>query len=119
MNGIPQIEMVDELGEIVGVSVHVVALPRLARATVAASIMRDAAVAVRSEEEHLVLEGVGAKRPAVAEHDRLSLAPIVVIDVRAVLGRDRAHRCVLAVVEQTTPMSGERASRECPVNRVA
>ena len=38
----------------------------------AAAIMGEAAIAVRSEEKHLVLEGVGAERPAVAENDWLS-----------------------------------------------
>ena len=57
----------------------------------AAAIMGDTAISVRRQEEHLVLEGVGAERPAMAEHHRLTIALIVVIDLRAVLGRDRSH----------------------------
>ena len=41
-----EIERLDEFRQIVGVRVHVVALPGLAGAPVPASIMRDAAVAV-------------------------------------------------------------------------
>jgi hypothetical protein len=70
-----QVELADELGEVVGVGVEVVAVPGLARAAVAAAIVRDAAVAARGEEEHLVLEGVGAERPAVTEDDGLVPCP--------------------------------------------
>jgi hypothetical protein len=57
----------------------------------AATIMGDAAVAARGQEKHLVLEGVGAQRPPVAEDDGLSGAPIVVIDLRSIRCRNRAH----------------------------
>ena len=80
-----QIERLDQRREIVGVGVHLVAVPRLARSAVAAAVVRDAAVAVRGEEHHLVFPGVGAERPAVAEDDRLSRAPVLVVDLRAVL----------------------------------
>jgi hypothetical protein len=40
---------------------------------------------MRGQEEHLVLERIGAQRPAVAEHHGLPGAPVVVIDLRAVL----------------------------------
>ena len=40
----------------------------------ASTVVRDATVTVVREEEHLVLEGVGAEGPAVAEEDRLSAA---------------------------------------------
>ena len=91
VDGVLQVERFDELREVVGVGVHVVAVPGLARAAVAAAVVGDAAVAARGQEEHLVFEGVGAERPAVAEDDGLSGAPVVVVDLRAVLGRDRAH----------------------------
>jgi hypothetical protein len=58
---------------------------------VAAAIMGNASIAARSEKEHLIFKGVRGERPAVTENDRLSLAPVVVIDLRAVFGRDRAH----------------------------
>ena len=57
----------------------------------AAAIMRDAAIAVRGEEKHLVLEGVGAERPAVAEDDWLSAAPVLVVNLCSVLGGDGRH----------------------------
>src|SRR5262249_46656805 len=85
-----EIELRDQLGEVVRVGVEVVAAPGLARTAVAAAIMGDAAVAARSQEEHLVLEGVRAERPAVAEHDRLSRAPVIEIDLGSVSGRNGA-----------------------------
>ena len=46
--------------------------------------MGDAAVAASGQKEHLVFEGVRAERPAMAEDDGLSGAPVLVIDLRAV-----------------------------------
>jgi hypothetical protein len=57
----------------------------------AAAVMGDAAVSVVTEEEHLVFPGVRAQRPAKAEDDGLPRPPVLVIDLRAVFGRDRWH----------------------------
>src|ERR1700737_3277395 len=91
MDGILEIELLDEFREVVGVRVHVVAGPRLARTSVAAAVMRDAAISARSEKEHLVFERIRGERPAVAEDHRLPGAPVVVVNLRAVSGCDRAH----------------------------
>jgi hypothetical protein len=77
MNGVLEIEMGDELGKIVGIMIHIVAVPRLARTAMTAAVMGDAAIAVRCQKKHLVFEGVGGKRPAVAKNYRLSLPPIL------------------------------------------
>src|SRR5262249_2819243 len=53
----------------------------------------DAAVAARGQKEHLVFPGVRGERPAVTEDHRLPTAPVLVVDLRAVLRGDRAHRC--------------------------
>ena len=45
--------------------------------------------------EHLVLEGVRAKRPSVAEHDRLTVTPVVVVDLCSVFCGDGGHRLAL------------------------
>src|ERR1700722_7252537 len=57
----------------------------------AAAIMGDGAITSGGQEEHLVFEGVGAERPAVAEHDRLPLAPVVVINLGAVFRCEPGH----------------------------
>ncbi len=56
-----------------------------------AAVVGDAAVAALGEEEHLVFERVGRQRPAVAEHDRLPAAPVLVVDLGAVLGGEGRH----------------------------
>ena len=86
-----QVERFDERREIVGVGVHLVAVPRLARAAVAAAVVRDAAVSAVGQKDHLVFPGVRAERPAVTEDDGLSRAPVLVINLRAVFGRDCGH----------------------------
>ena len=86
-----EVELLDQLREIVGVGVHVVAVPRLARTAVAAAVMGDAAISVRRQEEHLVFEGIRGKRPTVAEDHRLPGAPVLVVNLRAVFGRERTH----------------------------
>ena len=48
-----EIEMINQFGQVVGLRVHVVAVPRLARAAMPAAIVRDAAITVFGEEHHL------------------------------------------------------------------
>ncbi len=92
MDRVCEIQLLSELGEVVGVRVHVVAVPRLARTSVAAAVVRDAAVSARGQKEHLVFKGIRGKRPAVTEDNGLSATPVVVIDLRAVFRRDGVHR---------------------------
>ena len=91
VHGVAEIERRDERREVVGVGVHLVAVPRLARAAVTAPVVRDAAVAVAREEHHLRVPGVGGERPAVAEDDGLAGAPVLVVDLGAVPGGDEGH----------------------------
>ena len=90
-DGVFQVERFDELREVVGIGVHVVAIPGLARPAVAATVMGDAAIAVGGQKQHLSLPAIRTEGPAVAEHHRLSCAPVLVIDLRTVFRRDRAH----------------------------
>jgi hypothetical protein len=87
-----QAERLDQGGQVVGVGVHVIAGPGLVRTPVAAPVVGDGAVAVGRHVEHLVVPGVGVQRPAVAEHDRLPGAPVLVVDPGAVRGRDHSHQ---------------------------
>ncbi|MNZ70055.1 hypothetical protein D3C78_883750 [compost metagenome] len=90
-DGILQVQRLDKFGQIVGVGVHLVAVPRLAGTPVATAVMGDATEAVVGEEQHLRFPTVGAQRPAMAEHDRLAGAPVLVVDLGAVAGCDVAH----------------------------
>src|SRR3984893_12008034 len=49
MDTVLQVKLLDEFPEIVGISVHVIAVPGLTRPAMAAAIMDDAAIAVRSQ----------------------------------------------------------------------
>jgi len=86
-----QVEGFDEIRKIIGIGVHVVAVRRLARAPMATAIVGDTAIAVGRQEDHLTFPGIGVERPAVTEHDRLPCSPILVVNLRAVLGGDCAH----------------------------
>src|SRR6516165_1273265 len=57
----------------------------------AATVDADHAIAMLDEEQHLGVPVVGAERPAMMEDDRLALAPVLVEDLCAVVGCDRAH----------------------------
>src|SRR6266480_1120831 len=57
------------------------ALARLGGPAVASSVMGDDAIAVFEEEQHLRVPVIGRQRPAMAEDDGLSFAPIFIIDV--------------------------------------
>src|SRR5262249_9007034 len=47
------------------------------------------------EEQHLGITVVRRKRPAVAEHDRLTRAPVLVEDLDPVLCRDGRHGAIV------------------------
>jgi hypothetical protein len=53
--------------------------------------MSDDAKAVIEEEQHLRIPVIGRQRPAMAEHDRLTFAPVLVVDFDTVLGLDHRH----------------------------
>ena len=57
----------------------------------AAPVVGDDAIAAIQEEQHLRIPVIGRQRPAVAEHDGLPFAPVLVKDLNAVFGRDRTH----------------------------
>ena len=88
---VAQVERLDQRRQVVGVVVHVVAVPHLGRAAVAAAVVGDRAEAVVGEEELLRLPAVAAQRPAVAMHDGLAGAPVLVEDLDAVGGGDERH----------------------------
>src|ERR1700680_3037083 len=73
------------------IGVHVVAAPGLAGAPMPAATRGDPAVSVGGQKDHLVFKDIRRQRPAVAEGDGPPLAPIVVIDLRSILGLERRH----------------------------
>jgi hypothetical protein len=61
-DGVMQVERVEECCQIVGVVVHVVALPGLAGPPMAASVMGNGAIALGGHIEHLVVPEASALR---------------------------------------------------------
>src|SRR5262245_50429528 len=57
----------------------------------AATIVRDDAEAVLREEKHLAVPSVGAQRPPVRERYDRAFAPVLVVDLGAILGFNCAH----------------------------
>src|SRR4030095_847082 len=81
VHGVFQIKMRSQSRKVGGVVIHVVAVARLGGPAVASPVMGDDPIALFKEEQHLRVPVIGRQRPAVAEDDRLSLAPVLVIDV--------------------------------------
>ena len=71
--------------------IHVMAATGLRGTAMSAPVVGDDAIAVIEEEQHLRVPIIGRQRPAVAEHDGLTLAPVLVIDRRAVFRCNCAH----------------------------
>src|SRR4029077_8169920 len=81
VNRILQVEMIGDGLQVVGVVVHVMSVAGLGRATMSGAISRNDAIAFAEEEKHLRVPIVRRKRPTMAENDRLSAAPVFIIDV--------------------------------------
>src|SRR6266478_6077463 len=98
VDSVLQVKLFSEGCEIVGVGVHVVAIPRLGGTTVPSPVMRDDSIALLTEEQHLSVPVVRSERPAVTEHYGLALAPILVVNLRAVFCGERRHKGFSLVV---------------------
>src|SRR5271170_3852617 len=93
MDCVLEVKLFGEHCEIVCVRIHIVAVPRLGGAAVAAPVVRDDSVAVLAEEQHLPVPVVRGERPSVTEHDGLTRAPIFVINLSTIFCRNRWHKC--------------------------
>src|SRR5882724_9900528 len=71
--------------------IHVMATADLGGAAMATPVVGYDAVAVLEEEQHLRVPIIGRQRPAMAEHDGLTFAPILIENLNAVFGGDRVH----------------------------
>src|SRR5580693_6901912 len=93
MDCIFQVKLFSEHCEVVRVGVHIVAIPRLVRTAVPSSVGSDDSIAAQAEKQHLSVPIVRSERPAMTEHNRLSRAPIFVVNLRTIFRRNRWHRC--------------------------
>src|SRR6185295_2925723 len=109
---VAKVEMNDQGGSIGRVVVHVMAIAYLRRPAVTAPIMRDDAVALVEEIEHLRVPVVGAQWPTMMENDRLGIlgTPILVEDLDAIVRGDRAH-CVASFLAVVVDRHGEACAK--------
>src|SRR5262245_31653517 len=96
--------------EIIGIVIHVVAVARLGGSAVAAAVVGDHAVALIKKEQHLCVPVIGRERPAMAEHDGLPFAPILVEDFNAVFRFDETHVYLLKLTSSVRMGVVESAS---------
>src|SRR4026207_1101160 len=81
VNRILQVEMVSDSLQIVGVMIHVMAVARLGGAAMAAPVVGDDAITLLEEKQHRRVPVISRQWPAVAEHDGLAFAPVLIVDV--------------------------------------
>jgi hypothetical protein len=75
--------------------IHVVTVAYLCGPAMTSAVMSYDAKAVLEEKNHLRVPVIGRQRPAMAEHDGLTFAPVLVKDLNAVFGRNRTHGYLL------------------------
>src|SRR3981081_1335737 len=79
-----QVKLFGEGGEIIGISVHLVTVPRLGGTTVSSPVMRDDSIAALAQKQHLRIPIVGSEWPAMTEDYGLTLSPVLVENLRTV-----------------------------------
>jgi hypothetical protein len=60
------------------------------------AVVREHAVTLLTEEEHLCVPRVGIERPTVREDDRMSRTPILVVDIGSIVSNEERHCAVLS-----------------------
>jgi hypothetical protein len=80
--GVSNIKGFHQSREIVRIGIHFVAVPWLIGPAVAPAVVRDNAVSLLPEKQHLRVPRIGGERPPVREHDRASRAPNLVVNLR-------------------------------------
>jgi len=102
-----QIERLQELREVVGIGVHVVSAPWLTRSPMTATVMGNAPKTVGAQKQHLRFPTIGIEGPTVAEHHRLSAAPVFVVDFCSVFDGHHTHgylHCSLFLQSTRNPL---------------
>src|ERR1019366_2710097 len=71
--------------------IHVMAVTGLGGTAMSAPVVGDGAIAAVKEEQHLGVPIIGRQRPAVAKHDGLTFAPVLVLDLSPIFRRNCRH----------------------------
>src|SRR5260370_13324579 len=122
MNRVLQVEMRGQRRQVIGIVIHVVTVAHLSGSAVASAVMRYDAIAVLEEKQHLCVPVIGRQRPAMAEHNGLTFAPVLVEDLDAVFGCNCTHvthslLVLLALLTKST-RSGATAGRPAMLTRL-
>src|ERR1700748_1757206 len=91
------VESVQHSSKIGGERVEIVTPPRIARSTVGAAVIRDAAETLLRERIHLVGPHCGAECPARQKYEGLAGSPVTVKQIDSVVGSDeiRFHSAIM------------------------
>src|SRR4029077_6543520 len=95
VNCVLQVEMRCQRCQIIGIVIHVVTVAHLCGSSMTPAVMSYDAIAVLGEKQEMRVPVAGRERPAMAEHDGLTFAPVLVKDLDAVFGRNRTHGYLL------------------------
>src|SRR5437899_4807718 len=71
--------------------IHVMAATGLGGTAMSAPVVGYDAIAVLEDEQQRRVPIIGRQRPAVAKHDGLTFAPVLVVDLRAIFRRNCRH----------------------------
>jgi hypothetical protein len=88
-----EIKLGDELGDVVGEGVEIVAAGGLIGAAMAAAVEADAAEALVGEGGDLVVPHSAVAAEAAQEQDRGARSPLAPIELSAIFGFDEGHGC--------------------------
>jgi hypothetical protein len=91
VHGVVQVKVLGQLGQVIGVVVHVVALAGLRGAAMSTPVVGDHPVAMVQEEKHLRVPVVPRQGPPVTEDDRLTGTPVLVEDLSSIASREFGH----------------------------
>src|SRR3984885_8807998 len=95
-----KVKRVDELIQIVGPGVDIVAGSRLIGIAVTPPVMGDSTGTLIVEKQHLRFPRRTGQRPAVRENDGRSRAPVTIVDRSTVTGSDLGHGISPSFVER-------------------
>src|ERR1700722_17047413 len=111
-----KIKRVDELIQVVGPGVDIVAGSRLIGIAVAPPVMGNSTVTLAIEKQHLRFPCRTGQWPAVRKNDRRPRAPVTIVDRSTVTGGDLGHGISPSLVERLmqrrAAMSHTRHSQE-------
>src|SRR6266436_3983413 len=91
MHSLLEVEMCGQRRQVVSVMIHVMAATRLGGTSMSAPVVGYDAIAVLEDEQHLRVPIIGRQRPAVAKHNGLTFAPVLVVDLRPIFRRNCRH----------------------------